>query len=249
MAGRILMARLSGVVRAVRRLFDGLLLALILLVLFGVVLGKLLPLAGAETLVVGGGSMAPAIPVGSAVVVSPVDPRVLAPGDVVSLRAGPDRAIFTHRIIRVVEGDAGPLFETKGDANAEADPTLVPPDAVIGRVAWTAPYAGYLITLLSMPLGVAFVIGLAFVLLAIAWLLETLELRQAGQGRRLLRKVAAARVRLGDGMPTAGRPLWASPTGDGVAQRLARRRGGGAVATRPHADGWRAMSAGRRARR
>ena len=32
---------------------------------------------------------------------------------------------------------------------------------ILGRVTWTIPYAGYLITLLSLPVGVAFVVGLA----------------------------------------------------------------------------------------
>jgi signal peptidase len=240
---------LSTAITGVRRVLDALLLALIVVVLFGVALGKLVPLAGAETLVIGGASMAPAIPVGAAVVVTPADPSALGPGDVVSLRAGPDRALFTHRIVRIVTVGGRPQFETKGDANAAPDPTLVPPDDLVGRVQWVLPYAGYLLTLLSLPLGVLFVVGTGISLFACAWLLETLELRGSGRGRRLLHKTPVQRVRVATGMPAAGRPLWASVTGTSVANRLARGRAAGAVATRPSPDGWRAVGGGSRTRR
>ena len=86
--------------------------------------------------------MEPAIHLGSAIVVEPVDPRSLAVGDVVSLRSGPNRAIFSHRIIRVVVRDGAVWIETKGDANAAADPSLTPASQVIGRASATIPMAG-----------------------------------------------------------------------------------------------------------
>lgn len=240
---------LSATITGVRRLLDALLLSLIGVVLFGVALGRLVPLVGAETLVIGGASMAPSIPVGAAVVVAPTDPHALGPGDVVSLRAGPDRALFTHRIVRVVAVDGRPHFQTKGDANAAPDPTLVAPDDLVGRVQWVVPYAGYLVTLLSLPLGVLFVVGTGISLFACAWLLETLELRGSSRRRRLLRKTPVRRVRVATGMPAAGRPLWASATGNAVAHRLARGSAAGTVATRPSPDGWRATGGGSRTRR
>jgi signal peptidase I len=126
-------------------------------------------------MVIGGGSMAPAIPLGSAAVIAPVDPAALAPGDVVSLRAGATQTIFTHRITTVVDRPDGRWIRTKGDANPEPDPTLVPASSVIGRVELAIPLMGYLLALLSVPIGVIFAIGLAATLLAIAWLLESLE--------------------------------------------------------------------------
>ena len=82
----------------VRRFLDAVLIALILVVLFGVILGKVVPLTGRQTIIVGGGSMEPAVPIGAAIIVAPVAPPTLHVGDVVSLRAGKDRALLPpHR--------------------------------------------------------------------------------------------------------------------------------------------------------
>jgi signal peptidase I len=162
---------------SLRRVCDTLLIALILVVLFGVILGRVVPMTGRTTLIIGGGSMGPAIPIGAAVVVDPVPPTELAVGDVVSLRTGTNlKSIFTHRVTRIVQRDDGLWVETKGDANSSVDPSLTPAANLIGRVSWSIPYAGYLLALLSIPSGVLFVILLAGVLLTVTWLLETYEI-------------------------------------------------------------------------
>jgi signal peptidase len=158
-----------------RRIVDIALIVLVVTVLAGLTLGKLVPLTGRQTIVIGGGSMSPAIPLGSAVVIAAVAPTELTAGDVVSLRIADQNATFTHRIVTVVDRADGVWIRTQGDANPEPDPTLVPASAVIGRVQLALPLMGYLIILLGQPIGVLFVIGLAATLLAIAWLLESLE--------------------------------------------------------------------------
>jgi signal peptidase I len=169
---------LSGLTAGLRRFLDIVLIALIVVVLFGVLLGKVVPLTGRQALIVGGSSMEPAIPLGAAIVVGPVDAADLKVGDVVSLRAGDDRALFTHRITEVVDRPDGRWIRTKGDANDSADPTLVHASAVVGRVQASLPYAGYLLALLSVPMGVLFLLGIAATLLAAVWLLESLELEK-----------------------------------------------------------------------
>ncbi len=169
------MGTLAGTMTALRRIVDVTLIGLIVVVLFGLILGKIVPLTGRQTIIIGGGSMAPAIGLGSAIVVAPVRPTDLAKGDVVSLQVGADRATFTHRIVDIVARPDGIWIRTKGDANAEPDPTLVPASSIIGRVEMSVPFAGYLMALLSLPVGVLFLLGLAATLLAIAWLLESLE--------------------------------------------------------------------------
>lgn len=159
-----------------RRICDSLLIVLIAVVLFGVVLGRLVPLSGRTTLIIGGGSMAPALPIGAAVVVEPVDPGTLRVGDVVSLRSGSDlQSIFTHRVTSIVPRENTVWVETKGDANADVDPSIASAEHVIGRVSATIPYAGFLLALLSVPSGVLFVVLLAAVLLTLIWLLESFE--------------------------------------------------------------------------
>jgi signal peptidase len=185
-----------------RRIVDLGLLALILVVLLAVVLAKGAPLIGRQSIVIGGESMEPTIHLGSAIVVKPVDPADLAVGDVVSMQVGSERATYTHRIITVVDRPDGRWIRTQGDANAAPDPTLVPATAVIGRVELVIPLIGYLLALLTLPVGVIFVLGLAATLLAIAWLLESLE-----PERVIVRRAA----------PAAGQPARPDPA-EGVLQ-------------------------------
>jgi signal peptidase len=166
----------AGAVTALRRIVDVVLVALIIVVLFGLIFGKLVPLMGRQTIVIGGGSMEPAIGLGAAIVIRPVATTDLIVGDVVSMQVGPKQTVFTHRIISVVDRADGRWIRTQGDANAAPDPTMVPATAVIGRLELAVPYAGYLLALLSLPAGVMFILGIAATLLAMAWLLESLEL-------------------------------------------------------------------------
>jgi signal peptidase len=175
------MSILAAATAGLRRLLDFLLLALIVVVLLGVLLGKLVPLTGRQAIIVGGASMEPAIGRGAVVVIRPVPGAALAVGDVVTLRAGEQQALFTHRIIEIVDRPDGRWIRTQGDANASPDPTLVPSSAVVGRSELAIPYAGYLLALLSLPTGIVFLLGLAATLLAGAWLLESLELERAAK--------------------------------------------------------------------
>jgi signal peptidase I len=229
---------LARVIGTLRRLLDALLIALIVVVLAGVVLGKLVPLTGRETIVIGGRSMEPAVPLGAAVVIEPVDPTALIAGDIVSLRAGPQNALYTHRIVAIVDRSDGRWVRTKGDANADEDPTLVPVSAIAGRTALVIPLAGFLIALLSIPTGVLFLIGLAASIMAGAWLLESAEPERAAPRRT----GPAVTNRSASGEPIAARPP-APPQGDGqpatsqprptVAEQLARSR-----ETRARRAGW-----------
>jgi len=143
------------------------------IVLLTVLVGRILPLTGRPVLVVAGGSMAPELSVGSAIVLEPTDRTALVAGDVVSLRSGLDQAVFTHRIVRVVERDGAPWLETQGDANPAVDPSLNPASAVIGRLAMAVPLLGYAIAVMSRPSGVLFVIALVATLIVARLLLES----------------------------------------------------------------------------
>jgi signal peptidase len=195
---RILAAATAGL----RRFLDLLLIGLVVIVLVGILLAKLVPLTGRQTIIVGGSSMEPAIGLGAAIVIRPVPAEALAVGDVVTLHAGEKSAIYTHRIIEVVDRPDGRWIRTKGDANATADPTLIHSSAVVGRTELAIPLVGYLLALLSSPAGVLFLVGMAATLLASAWLLESLELDRAT-------KVTVTLVPgtdRGQGEPIAARP-------------------------------------------
>ena len=158
-------------IRYLRRLLDALLIALVVVSLGVLVLGRGLQLLGNQVLVVGGPSMEPAIPLGAAVILDRVPAASLAVGDVVSLRSGPARAIFTHRIVRLAERAGEPWLELKGDANPSPDPSISPASDVLGRVTATIPFAGFLLAFYSTPSGIVFVISLGMILLLLGSLL------------------------------------------------------------------------------
>jgi signal peptidase I len=198
------MKAFAGATVWLRRTVDVVLVGLILVVLFAVVLGKLVPLTGRSTIAVGGSSMEPAIHLGSAMVLEPVVPDALQVGDVVSMRIKEANAIFTHRVISVVDRPDGRWVQTKGDANAEPDPTLVPASAIIGRVVVSFPWMGYLLAVLAIPSGVIFVIGLAAMLLAIAWLLESIEPLPSAPTRRTRTRPEPVSI---EGLASFGEPV------------------------------------------
>ena len=175
------MRALDVLTTTTRRIVDVAIVALVVVVLAAIAVAKLPELVGSQTFVVAGGSMMPAIVQGDAVVIEPVAATAIAVDDVVSLRVQPAGTLFTHRVIRITERDGQPWFETKGDANAAPDPSLVPADWIVGRVTTTIPLIGYLIALLSIPSGLVFVLGLGTTLLMVAWLLEMVELRAAAR--------------------------------------------------------------------
>lgn len=77
-------------------------------------------------LVVETGSMEPALPTGSLIVVERVAASELRVGDVITV-VRDDGARVTHRIVDTAETDDGrPAFRTKGDANPATDSWVVP---------------------------------------------------------------------------------------------------------------------------
>lgn len=107
------------------------------------------PSVGLRSIVVSGGSMEPAIPIGSLLIAEQVAPAELEPGEVIVFRAAGE--VVTHRIVAVSATDAGPVFVTQGDANASPDPDPVAASAVIGRSVATVPFAGYAAVALRTP--------------------------------------------------------------------------------------------------
>ena len=140
------------------------------------------PALGYRLVIVGGGSMSPAIPIGSVVVEAAPAPSGVVPGDVVTMGM-PNGVAITHRVVRVVDLDGAPFLETRGDANDEPDPALVPEAVVTGVVAFHLPVVGFLLAFIGSPTGAVCLASMLLALLFGMWLVDD-------------------RVRVGDALPT-----------------------------------------------
>lgn len=91
--------------------------------------------------------------------------------DIISFRS--EGQLVTHRIAEVTKDG----FCTKGDANDSADPGIVRPEDVVGRVVWVIPGIGAVIAFLSTPLGMTCMVFLALLMLEwpilVKWLSKT----------------------------------------------------------------------------
>lgn len=132
--------------KKIGRVLYNLFLAVIVL-LFLAVAGTFLPIPSLfggqagnyKIFTVQSGSMEPKIKMGSLIFVKYfADYQV---GDVVTLKAG--KNTVTHRIAAIKDQDGEKVFQTKGDANEEADAEETPAKNVVGKTFFTLPYVGY----------------------------------------------------------------------------------------------------------
>lgn len=117
---------------------------LVALLLAMVVIPRLL---GWVPLTVLTGSMDPAIPPGSQVIVKPVSSvDGIEAGDIVTYMPNPnDETLVTHRVVGVQVGSKGERSLTvKGDANNAPDPDPVTSKQLRGVVVYHIPWVGYI---------------------------------------------------------------------------------------------------------
>ncbi|WP_418283816.1 signal peptidase I [Halorubrum sp. DTA46] len=140
-------------------------------------------IVGAEhSFVVLTASMTPAIAPGDVVIVDERDPATIAEGDVITFVRSGNEVPVTHRVIDVVDGANGVAFETQGDANGGPDASLVSGENVLGVVAITIPYIGYVIQFAGSPLGFVALVVVPFGLLALSELWSIVRARSAAPG-------------------------------------------------------------------
>jgi signal peptidase I len=141
--GRAIVPRsiIHGLLRVLARLA---LLAFALVVVGALTIVIVLPRAThGSALTVLTGSMTPGIPVGSVVLIRPVDPSTLHVGDIATYQVAPGKAEFiTHRIAKIDISKTPTAFTFKGDANRGADINPVPAGAIRGEVWFHVPYLG-----------------------------------------------------------------------------------------------------------
>lgn len=126
-------------------------------------------------------SMAPALPVGSAVYVKQEAFEEIRAGDILTYRMGKNRTNVTHR---VVETNAlKQTVVTKGDANRQPDARSVGYADIAGVVKFSLPYMGYLAAVADEPCGKLVLAGLFLWLLLLRRVADgRASIRMAGEG-------------------------------------------------------------------
>lgn len=120
--------------------------ALAFAVTLGAVAAATLPtLFGYHAYIIYGGSMEPALPLGSVAVARPVTPDQVQTGDIIAFEGSHESSPVLHRVIETRVEDGERLFVTKGDANAYADARPVRLERTGDRVVYHVPLVGFLI--------------------------------------------------------------------------------------------------------
>jgi len=153
--------------------YVGIVLVVVLMTM--VVLALLAPHFGWRADTVLSGSMEPALPVGCVQVTRPVQPEDIQVGDIITFRSPTNGKLMSHRVA-AVEQDESYQFRTKGDANEDVDPYLVPVENVVGRVCFKLSYIGYVVEYLKTPIGFI-LLGLFGIALIVAEMSTMLEVR------------------------------------------------------------------------
>jgi len=161
--------------------------ALVAIALVALAVVGLGPHAGRyRTLTVLSGSMRPTIPPGSVVVVTPLPPADIRPGDVITSRIPvDDRRVISHRVVEVVERGDHPVVRTRGDANPAPDPWLARLETdPAWRVRAAVPALGYVLhAVRTFPLRPV-LLWVSPALLLVVWLSRIH--RRLGQDRAVL---------------------------------------------------------------
>lgn len=114
-------------------------------------------------------SMAPTFNADDLIVVKSDDKNAYEVGDIISFWTSIEnqRVINTHRIVEVVGDSTLSQYITRGDANAKNDTFLVAPDDIIGKYAFSVPFLGKVLAVISSSTGFLIIIVLPLLALFI----------------------------------------------------------------------------------
>ena len=121
------------------------------------------------------GSMEPRFPMGSLALVAPIDAAEVEPGMTIVFTDPQDPSrLIAHRAVNQLPGDP-PSWRTKGDANVDVDSLPVHASMVRGRIAWSIPGLGSVVTAVRGGSAVVLLVGLPLMLLVAT---EAFDLRR-----------------------------------------------------------------------
>jgi signal peptidase len=124
--------------------------------------------------------------VGGVVVTRPVAAEEIKAGDIITFYSPLNDKLMSHRVIAAGHG-SGWHFQTRGDANDDADPFVVPAENVVGKVCLHLPYFGYVNQFVKTRLGLLLTIclpGLVVIVMEIGtiWRVLTEEKMRGNTG-------------------------------------------------------------------
>lgn len=109
------------------------------------------------------GSMEPTIKQGSIILIKETDD--IENGDIITIKTEDTESIVTHRVVKINGEGKDLYFTTRGDANNTDDSFKVKPSMVEGKVIFSIPYLGSIISFLQRNIFIVIlvVIGLYFI--------------------------------------------------------------------------------------
>ena len=158
--------------KLITRIFYGLVILVLALIAGTVAISALDIPGGFKLYTVMSGSMEPTLPVGSLVVVKSQDNYGVE--DIVTYKAEKDRSVknpqntTTHRIARIEEGD----YVTRGDANEVEDLVPVKKDLVLGKVVFSLPLIGRVVSFAKTREGLIFLVVVPAVIIVYSEILN-----------------------------------------------------------------------------
>ncbi|WP_144793329.1 signal peptidase I [Microbacterium paludicola] len=160
---------------------------LAVLVLVAVLVAGVPLVTGASAFTISGRSMEPALPLGTLIVIQPVEPAEIVVGDIITYQLEPgEPTVATHRVVGFGFTAEGRAFVTQGDANDGIDAEPVRAEQIRGRLWYSIPMLGWVNAAVSgparafvLPVVVAGLFGYA------GWMLVSAARdRRAGRGAR-----------------------------------------------------------------
>lgn len=139
-------------------LLNATIVAALVLIVAGLGAALLPRLLGDQTVVVVGGSMGHAVPVGSLAVLRSVPPHDVTPGDIILIQeettvnaeiSGAPTPSKLHRVVSVERQGQQVIVHTKGDANPTPDPLAYVLPRRVPVEVYAVPYLGYLVVLVG----------------------------------------------------------------------------------------------------
>ena len=141
--------------------------------------GEAPSIAGYTVLRITTGSMEPAYPTDTLLLVKKTDPATIKKDDVISFYSTDpalDGAVNTHRVMEIKKEDDHWFYTTKGDANNVVDAYTVDSEYLIGKVIGSSFVLGKLARLVSNPLVFIPIILLPLAIILLTNLVHTISL-------------------------------------------------------------------------